>query len=612
MDKGKRLGSLGEKASEVIVSSLGDLATKCNAPFCCSGELEGSATIVYSNSNGQWNTATFPSDSESPLVGLIEACSVASFGLNGETVTDKTYRDALKLEPDRFVTDFSVSSTSILFEIKKLVPQICNIRTQLNKLNIYGAGGHFRSHMDTPKSKEMFGSLVVCLPTQFTGGSLVTHHHGNKVDFDWSSTPDKPSRKIKWASFFSNVEHEILPVTSGYRVTLTYNLYGMQTDAVAPLISNPEIARFKHFLVEAIANPHFMRKGCILGFRCQHKYVFAELNSVHHLSLTLKGADYCIYAEVRSLGIPVVVKPLVDGDDGYIAAAFYKFVFNENGLLYSDDDDYDDPAQSINGYLRHGEYLGNEASIEFFYQEAVILVGVPKWCKQRQALVSGDGGREVCEGDSKREGTAEGKEKQVKEEEEKVEDAENSEEEEDETSGEEEDEESAEEMRRLRRRKMESMQRIRQEMKKKYGGGEGKVHHSHYVDKEFLADLPADRENVPMQLMDCVREDHIHRCLNVLAHATPEEINRLHGPREDCTPLHLACTLGRIVIVELLIWNGANMNLSDANKRTPMQYAQEAGHQDCLDFLVTNNHSTMTHTRLHPARSLEGLSSYPS
>eukprot|EP00731_Ephydatia_muelleri_P032677 Em0024g221a len=515
MDKGKRLGSLGEKASEVIVSSLGDLATKCNAPFCCSGELEGSATIVYSNSNGQWNTATFPSDSESPLVGLIEACSVASFGLNGETVTDKTYRDALKLEPDRFVTDFSVSSTSILFEIKKLVPQICNIRTQLNKLNIYGAGGHFRSHMDTPKSKEMFGSLVVCLPTQFTGGSLVTHHHGNKVDFDWSSTPDKPSRKIKWASFFSNVEHEILPVTSGYRVTLTYNLYGMQTDAVAPLISNPEIARFKHFLVEAIANPHFMRKGCILGFRCQHKYVFAELNSVHHLSLTLKGADYCIYAEVRSLGIPVVVKPLVDGDDGYIAAAFYKFVFNENGLLYSDDDDYDDPpnpstviygkdscnaskitwcqgtsnwVQIAGGGLRgrHGEYLGNEASIEFFYQEAVILVGVPKWCKQRQALVSGDGGREVCEGDSKREGTAEGKEKQVKEEEEKVEDAENSEEEEDETSGEEEDEESAEEMRRLRRRKMESMQRIRQEMKKKYGVSSYSWYYHQIFEKDWI------------------------------------------------------------------------------------------------------------------------------
>ena len=419
MDTEKRLGSLGGKASKVIVSSLGHLATKFNTPFCCNGELDGSATVVYSNNSGQWNTVTFPSNGESHLDGLIEACSVASFGMNGETITDKTYRDALKLEPDRFFTDFSVSNTSILFEIKKLVPQMDNIRTQLNKLNIYGTGGHFRSHIDTPKSKEMFGSLVVCLPYQFTGGSLVTCHRGDKVVFDWSSTIDQPTRKIKWALFFSNIEHEILPVTSGYRVTLTYNLYGMQTDILAPVLSNPEIASFKQLLVEAIANPHFKREGCILGFRCQHKYVFEDLNSVNHLPLTLKGADYFIYAEVRSLGIPVVVKPLVDGL--YITDKFNKFVFDENGTEESDEDD-EPPGPSVaiygdscnaskitwcqnrskwlqiagGGIQGRISCLGNEASIEFFYQEAVILVGVPKWCKQRQTIVSAERGRELC------------------------------------------------------------------------------------------------------------------------------------------------------------------------------------------------------------------------
>lgn len=135
-----------------------------------------------------------------------------------------------------------------------------------------------------------------------------------------------------------------------------------------------------------------------------------------------------------------------------------------------------------------------------------------------------------------------------------------------------------------------------------------------YVDKEFLADLPADRESLPEQLMDCVKEDNINRCVNVLAHATPEEINRLHGPPEDCTPLHMACTMGRTVLVELLIWNGANMNLLDANKRTPMQCAQEAGRQDCINILVVNNYSTthQQHRKLLHTGSLDGLSSYPS
>ena len=133
----------------------------------------------------------------------------------------------------------------------------------------------------------------------------------------------------------------------------------------------------------------------------------------------------------------MVVKPLVDGKAGYIAISFRELVFDDIGVVTSDED-ADTPetptvcfgnnscsATKITWCQRTskcvqiagGGVQGNKASIEFFYQEAVILVGVPKWCKQRQALVSGDGCREVCESDSKEEGTEEGKEKQVKEEE---------------------------------------------------------------------------------------------------------------------------------------------------------------------------------------------------
>ena len=71
----------------------------------------------------------------------------------------------------------------------------------------------------------MFGSLVVCLPTQLSGGALVTRHHGREVRFDWSSTVENPKKMVSWAVFFSGVEHEVLPVTEGHRITLTYNLY---------------------------------------------------------------------------------------------------------------------------------------------------------------------------------------------------------------------------------------------------------------------------------------------------------------------------------------------------------------------------------------------------
>ena len=37
---------------------------------------------------------------------------------------------------------------------------------------------HFKSHRDTEKAEGMFGTLIVQLPSQFTGGDLVVGHSG--------------------------------------------------------------------------------------------------------------------------------------------------------------------------------------------------------------------------------------------------------------------------------------------------------------------------------------------------------------------------------------------------------------------------------------------------
>ena len=408
--------SLSEKANEAIITGLGTLAKKCNAPFSCSGELEEEgATVVYRNMDGHWNAVTFPTEGDTSLCGLIAACSKASFGYKGETVTDKTYRDALKLEPDQFLTTVHISNTSILSELKVLMPKLRNIRAQLYKRNIYCTGGHFRSHVDTPRSAKMFGSLVLCLPSQFAGGCLVTRHGSEEVVYDWSSSPDNPPQKIRWASFFSNVEHEILPVTSGYRVTLTYNLYHEGSEMLTPSIVCPEMASFKQLLSQAVGNPHFMREGGILGFVCQHKYVFEDLNVARVLPVTLKGADYYIYLEVKSLGVPVVIKPVIHGD--YVLDKFAPFECSDAHDVRAKDSDsecedddidcaiktwfgnscvdvgvtwcqsdmasYKQPAAA--GVVGSGFY-GNEAQLECVYQSAAILIGVPRWGKARHAL----------------------------------------------------------------------------------------------------------------------------------------------------------------------------------------------------------------------------------
>ena len=175
----------------------------------------------------------------------------------------------------------------------------------------------------------MFGSLVVCLPTQFTGGELVTRHKGQEVRFDWSSSPDNPMKKVSWAAFFSDVEHEVLPVTDGHRLTLTYNLhcdhkhfrdvYVVPTESVS-ITCYP----FYRELRAAVSNSHFMRDGGVLGFSCQHQYVFQDLNSSDDLPCRLKGVDNVVYMSGRSLGLQVSVRPVMKATYSYSALKYTK------------------------------------------------------------------------------------------------------------------------------------------------------------------------------------------------------------------------------------------------------------------------------------------------
>lgn len=48
------------------------------------------------------------------------------------------------------------------------------------------------------------------------------------MTFDWG----KSTQNIQFAAFYSDVEHEVLEVQSGHRVTLTYNLYAGELDCL--------------------------------------------------------------------------------------------------------------------------------------------------------------------------------------------------------------------------------------------------------------------------------------------------------------------------------------------------------------------------------------------
>ena len=310
----KSTPGLQKCAQDATIEALGKLSKRLSSRFCCGGKLQPAESRIRLNYEVESEIAklVLPSADEAALAKLVSASSVATYDKDNQQVTDLSYCDAYEIDPDKLMTSFCLCNTKILSEIESLMVPNRSIRAELCKLNLYtGPGGQFKSHVDTPCSGGMFGSLVICLPTQFSGGALVTRYGGQEVVFDWSSLSDDPLSVVCWAAFFSNVEHEILPVTSGHHLTLTYNLYTTQEMLHSVSPHGPLCDCFQR----AISTPHFMRDGGCLIFHCEHLYAFGMLNEKEQLPRVLKGADYLIFSTAKMLNLRVTVKPIVEGDE---------------------------------------------------------------------------------------------------------------------------------------------------------------------------------------------------------------------------------------------------------------------------------------------------------
>ena len=92
----------------------------------------------------------------------------------------------------------------------------------------------------------------------FPGGTLRVKHRGQAKDFAWE---DLNPQSIQWAAFYGDCEHEVMEVTRGHRVTLTYNLYYSSIGNLAQPVSNPEKLPLFDTVRNMLHVPQFMEKG---------------------------------------------------------------------------------------------------------------------------------------------------------------------------------------------------------------------------------------------------------------------------------------------------------------------------------------------------------------
>jgi hypothetical protein len=167
----------------------------------------------------------------------------------------------------------------------------------------------------------MFGSLVIVFPTKHEGGALTFRHGGGEWTFNSAEmvrTQTEPS--ITYVAFYSDVEHEVAPVTSGYRVTLTYNLYfsaESESNSVPPIIvpSTTETA-FKTALSTLLSDKTFMTKGGFLGFGFRHEYPLDPKTGLGNLINCLKGNDAIIQRVCSQLSLQTMLRVIYGDDTG--------------------------------------------------------------------------------------------------------------------------------------------------------------------------------------------------------------------------------------------------------------------------------------------------------
>ena len=90
------------------------------------------------------------------------------------------------------------------------------------------------------------------------GGTLRVLHRDLTADFVW----EKPDlQNLQWAAFYGDCKHEVLEVTQGHRITLTYNLYYSWIGDVARGVHCPQQLPLYSIVHDLIHEPTFMRSG---------------------------------------------------------------------------------------------------------------------------------------------------------------------------------------------------------------------------------------------------------------------------------------------------------------------------------------------------------------
>ena len=220
---------------------------------------------------------------------LIAVASPALFGRGEDTLSDTSVRDTWELTPPQVTVGGAswgahLDAALAHFHDELGLPAGSRLRAELHSMLVYGRGQFFLPHQDSEKHDEMVATLVVSLPSVHSGGELVIDDGGTERTYRGSRD------EVVLVAFYADRRHEVRPVRSGHRVTLTFNL--MLTGPTPTSDAGP-VEQAARYLTEHFTSPATSRYGgrdlgepTRLAFLLDHEYSQTGLRSNR-----FKGAD---------------------------------------------------------------------------------------------------------------------------------------------------------------------------------------------------------------------------------------------------------------------------------------------------------------------------------
>jgi len=207
----------------------------------------------------------------------------AQYGQGERTLLDRGVRDTWEIPKSRVKIDKRRWGQTLLPVLERLgrelgLPAGRTLRAELHSMLVYAPGQFFLEHQDSEKEDAMVASLVVGLPSTFKGGALEVRHGGKTITYRGSK------KALSFVAFYSDCRHQVTPVSSGYRVVLTYNLLLRDARAGSAIDPNPELVdELARCLEEHFASPDGPDR---LVYLLDHEYTPRGLDFTR-----LKGAD---------------------------------------------------------------------------------------------------------------------------------------------------------------------------------------------------------------------------------------------------------------------------------------------------------------------------------